>query len=163
MVWVWVVEFASGSIKSNISTNDNQELKVSSPFVSNVLYEERFKQINGVVQTFDYIEIEDKKFKLIGRSSKILKLAGKRYSTVQIENILEDLDDIQKALVFVKSDENTLRGEYLDITLESQKQYTTSEIKNILKENLSNLKFMVRLKIVKHIPVNQIGKKLRIK
>ena len=147
----------------DISTNENQELKVSSPFVSDVLYENGFHQINGVMQTFDYIEKKDEKFKLIGRSSKILKLAGKRYSTIQIENILENIDDIRRALVFVGLEENSLRGEYLDITLESDKNYTSNEIKNILKEKLSNLKFMIRLKRVEHIPVNQVGKKLRIK
>lgn len=146
-----------------ISTNANHELKVKSPFVSSVHYENGFFQTNGEVQTFDYIEQESVGFKLLGRSSKILKFAGKRYSTIQVENILEDVDGINRALVFAGLENASLRGEYLDITLETNKIFSANEIKKILQYNLSNLKFSIKLTIVKEIPVNQIGKKLRIK
>ena len=146
-----------------ISTNENDELKVKSPFVSSVLYENKFRYTNGEIQTFDYIKQTKSGFKLIGRSSKIIKLAGKRYSTVQIENILENVEEIRKALVFTALEENTLRGEYLDITIESDQVFLTKDIKKIIQHKLSNLKFSIKLKIVKEIPINQIGKKLRIK
>ena len=146
-----------------ISTNENNELKVKSPFVSHTIYENGFKHINGEIQTFDYIEQDTLGFKLIGRSSKIFKLAGKRYSTIQIEHILEDTRGIQKALVFVELEKNSLRGEYLDITIECSKLYTVKEIKKILQEALSNLKFSIKLSIVDKIPTNQVGKKLWIK
>ncbi|HEY9189335.1 MAG TPA: AMP-binding protein [Sulfurovum sp.] len=147
----------------DISTNENNELKVNSPFVSPVLYEDRLKQTYSEIQTFDYIEQEPSGFKLIGRSSKIFKLAGKRYSTIQVENILEKVDGINKALVFVELENDSLRGEYLDITLETKKAFSAKEIKKILQCNLSNLKFSIKLTIVEKIPINQIGKKLRIK
>ena len=146
-----------------ISTNENDELKVKSPFVSSVLYENKIRYTNGEIQTFDYIRQTKLGFKLIGRSSKIIKLAGKRYSTVQIENILENVGEIRKALVFTALEENTLRGEYLDITIESDQIFLAKDIKKILQHKLSNLKFSIKLKIVKEIPINQIGKKLRIK
>ncbi len=146
-----------------VSTNANNELKVKSPFVSSVLYEDGFTQTNGEVQTFDYVEQESLGFKLVGRSSKIFKLAGKRYSTIQVENILEEVAGIRKALVFVGLKNSSLRGEYLDITLETNEIFSASEIKKILQRNLSNLKFSIKLTIVKEIPINQIGKKLRIK
>ena len=145
-----------------ISTNEKGELKVRSPFVSAGIYENGFKETNGYIQTFDYIEVEGNSFKLVGRSSKIFKLAGKRYSTVQIENILEELDGIAKALVFVEMEKDSLRGEYLDITIESSMEITVKEIKTILKQRLSNLKFSIKLHIVDKIPTNQVGKKLRI-
>jgi len=147
----------------HISTNDKNELKVRSPFVSNTIYENGFKHTNGEIQTFDYIEQERLGFELIGRSSKIFKLAGKRYSTVQIENILESMRGIKKALVFVGLEKNSLRGEYLDITIECSELYTVKEIKKILQEELSNLKFSIKLNIVDKIPTNQVGKKLWIK
>lgn len=146
----------------NIETNINNELKVSSPFVSNTLYEDSFKKTNGFIQTFDYIEKDEKRFKLVGRSSQILKIAGKRYSTIQIENILEDQENIQKALVFVKNDKEELRGEVLDITLETNKIFTPKEIKKILQKQLSNLKFSMDLKCVDKIPTSSVGKKLRV-
>ena len=145
-----------------ISTNSDQELKVKSPFISSTLYENGFKKTNGDIQTFDYVELEDTGFKLIGRSSKIFKLAGKRYSTIQIEHILETVKGIEKALVFTELGKDGLRGEYLDITLESKEVYTVKEIKKLLQKELSNLKFVIELKIVEKIPTNQVGKKLRI-
>ena len=146
-----------------VFTNQENELKVKSPFVSYTLYENGFKHTNGEIQTFDYIEKEALGFKLIGRSSKIFKLAGKRYSTVQIENILETVNGIKKALVFVGLAKDSLRGEYLDIIIESNEIYRVKEIKKILRRELSNLKFSIKLNIVDEIPTNQVGKKLWIK
>ena len=144
------------------STNNEGELHVSSPFVSDILYENEFKEINGAIQTFDYVEEEKEGFRLVGRSSKIFKLAGKRYSTVQIENILENIEGIKKALVFVELSKEALRGEYLDITIESELAFTVKEIKTLLRKELSNLKFSMELKVVAKIPTNLVGKKLRI-
>jgi acyl-coenzyme A synthetase/AMP-(fatty) acid ligase len=145
-----------------INTNEHNELKVSSPFVSNIIFEKEFKNINGELQTFDYIENVENKFRLVGRSSQILKIAGKRYSTIQIENILESQDDIKKALVYVKNNKSSLRGEVLDITLESKKEFSSKEIKRILQSNLSNLKFLIDLRYVDKIVTSSLGKKLRI-
>ncbi len=108
----------------SISTNDKNELIVKSPFVSCVLYENGLKHLDGKMQTFDYIEMQGSQFKLIGRSSKILKVAGKRYSTIQIENSLEEIEGITKALVFVERDPNSLRGELLYITLECDQNFS---------------------------------------
>ena len=146
-----------------ISSNEKGELKVRSPFVSKTLYEKGFSSTEGEVQTCDYIEEKKDSFQLIGRSSKILKVAGKRYSTIQIENLLEEDNKIAKALVFVELDEDTLRGEYLDITLESKYDFSTTEINKILRKNISNIKFKIKLSIVECIPVNKIGKKLRVR
>lgn len=145
-----------------IQTNEKDELKVRSPFVSKYLYENKFKDTKEEIQTFDFIEKEGNKFKLIGRSSQILKIAGKRYSTIQIENILEEQEDINKALVYVKNDKDSLRGEVLDITLETKKEFKSKEIKKILQKNLSNLKFSVDLKCIDKITTSSVGKKLRI-
>ena len=148
--------------KVNISTNSKNELKIKSPFVSNILFENKFTNTNGKIQTFDYVEIEDNQFKLIGRSSKIFKIAGKRYSTVQIENTLEEVEGIQKALVFVQNNDDKLRDEILNITLQSKKEFTSQEIKKILKDKISNLKFSLKLNYVEKIAINAIGKKLNI-
>jgi len=145
-----------------IQTNEENELKVISPFVSKELFENEFKNTNAVIQTFDYIQKHHKQFKLIGRSSKIFKIAGKRYSTIQIENILEEQEDIKKALVFVKNDKDSLRGEILDITLQSKKEFCKKEIKKLLQSKLSNLKFSIDLKYVDKIPLSSVGKKLKI-
>lgn len=145
-----------------ISENQDKELKIKSPYVSNIVYENRFKTTDGEIQTFDFVEIKDNKFKLIGRSSQILKLAGKRYSTIQIENILEELDGINKALVIVENSKTNQKEEILHITLESTIIYKRTEIIKILKDKLSNLKFPIVLDYVDKIKTSAMGKKLNI-
>lgn len=145
-----------------ISENQDKELKIKSPYVSNIVYENRFKTTDGEIQTFDFVEIKDNKFKLIGRSSQILKLAGKRYSTIQIENILEELDGINKALVIVENSKTNQKEEILHITLESTIIYKRAEIIKILKDKLSNLKFPIVLDYVDKIKTSAMGKKLNI-
>jgi len=146
-----------------VSTNENNELKVESPFISNLIFEKEFKITNHQMQTFDYVEFYENKFKLIGRSSQILKIAGKRYSTIQIENILEDVDGIEKAVVFVNSNNtNSLKDEVLDITIESKKEFLSKDIRKILQNELSNIKFSINLKIVEKIEITSIGKKIRV-
>ncbi len=138
-------------------------MSVSSPFISPTLFTDSFNKTHSKIQTFDYIEEHGNTFVLIGRSNKIFKLAGKRYSTLAIEDILEAQNGISRALVFVDIEKSSLRGEYLDITLESTIEYSAANIKKLLREKLSNLKFPIHLNIVDKIPVNKIGKKLRIK
>jgi acyl-coenzyme A synthetase/AMP-(fatty) acid ligase len=148
--------------KVRIGRNESGELNVSSPFVSSHLYEQEFMQTKGVIQTFDYIEQEEGRFRLVGRSSKIFKVAGKRYSAIQVEQILEEIEGVTRALVFVERDKEALKGEYLDITLESHKHFTSRFIKEILRKRVSNLKFSIKLNIVDKIRTNQVGKKLRV-
>lgn len=148
--------------KVKISQNEKGELKVVSPFVSEILYENDFQKTDKQIQTFDYVEIVDDKFKLIGRSSQIIKVAGKRYSTLQIENILENEQNIQKAIVYVNSNKKALRGEELNITLQSTENILVKDIKKILKKELLNVRFSINLKIVDEIQTTAVGKKMMI-
>jgi acyl-coenzyme A synthetase/AMP-(fatty) acid ligase len=145
-----------------ISQNNEGELKVKSPFISNILYEDKFKITNQEIQTFDYVEIEKNQFKLVGRSSQIIKLAGKRYSTIQIENILEAQQNIEKAVVFVTTSKDNLRGEELNITLQTKENILVKEIKTLLKKELSNMRFNINLKLVDEIKTTLVGKKMLI-
>ncbi len=145
-----------------LDVNHENLLSVSSPYISNIIYEKEFKKTNSKIQTFDYIELNNNSFKLLGRSSQILKIAGKRYSTIQIENILEKIDGISKALVLVNSSSQSLRGEILDITIESNLEFSTKDIQTILKNELSNLKFSINLKLVEKLKTSSTGKKLAI-
>lgn len=142
------------------SINDKNELKITSSYVSLLLYENGFLNTNGSLQTFDYVELKESGFKLLGRSSQIFKLAGKRYSTLQIEHILESIDGINKALVYVKNSNDALRSEILDISIESSKEFSKKEIQLILKEHLSNLKFLFDFRVVDKIALSPTGKKI---
>lgn len=148
--------------QTQISTNKENELKIKSPFISNTIYTDDFLNTNQEIQTLDYVEIQNDKFKVLGRSSKIFKVAGKRYSTIEIENILEKDARIDKALVFVKTTSKSLRGEALEVIIESTKFFLKKDIQILLKNELSNIKFEIELKIVKEIPLSSVGKKIRV-
>lgn len=145
-----------------ISVNDEELLKVQSPLVSKAVYSDRLTDTGGVIQTFDYIERENGRFRLVGRNSQIVKIAGKRYSTVQIEHILEEVDGIDKALVSISYSKENLRGEVLDIFLETKLDIHVRDIKRVLRKELSNISFAMNLKIVEKIPTSAVGKKLKI-
>lgn len=146
----------------DISTNEEMLLNVRSPFVSGYLWDGGVIESGDQIQTFDYIERDGEYFKLIGRSSQIFKIAGKRYSTVQIENILEEMEGVNKALAVIESKKDDLKGEKLQIYLESKKDFSVQEIKSVLQKQLSNIKFAIELKIVETIPTSATGKKLKI-
>ncbi len=140
---------------------ENGGLKVASPFISKLLLEKSFKKTDGVLETFDFIEMYESGFKLVGRSSQIIKIAGKRYSTVEIEALLEKDSRITNALVYVSTNKDALRGEELDITLES-KNISKKDIKELLKREFNNIRFTINLRLVDEIKTTSIGKKMLI-
>ncbi|AOO66476.1 AMP-binding protein [Sulfurospirillum halorespirans] len=134
-------------------------LHVKSPFISKTLWQEGLVQTNGEIQSFDYAIIEKGKFQLIGRSSNIVKIAGKRYSTTQIEEILEAMEGISKALVHVKHNNAELKDEVLQIFLEAMRPITVKEIKSAIKHTLGKINLPIELKVVDKISTTLMGKK----
>ncbi|MDX1808674.1 MAG: AMP-binding protein [Sulfurospirillaceae bacterium] len=143
-----------------ISTNEESLLKIHSPFVSKLLFEEGYKKTNSMIQSFDYVEFEGDRFKIIGRNSQIFKAGGKRYSTLQVEEILERLESVKKAYVRVNYHKGELKDEVLEIYLESSEQISLKEVNGILKREIGNIKFPISLKIVEKISTTQMGKKV---
>lgn len=146
--------------KVQIAINEDNLLKIASPFVSSLLYENGFKNTNGEIQSFDYVKFKDKKFKIIGRNSQIFKVGGKRFSSLHVEEILECLSEVKKAYVLVSYNKEELKDESLEIFLECHEEISLKEINKALKEKIGNIKFPIKLKIVDKIPTNAIGKKI---
>jgi len=147
----------------SVEITQNQEglMQVDSPFVSNEAYDKNgVKTLQKPFETFDYIKMQGTRFELIGRDSKIVKIAGKRYSTADIETVIEELQGIQSVLVQNRFDKNSLRGESLLIYIQASKRYKSAEIKKHLKERLSNIQFELTLRYVDKIALSQTGKKL---
>ncbi|AHJ14169.1 AMP-binding protein [Sulfurospirillum multivorans] len=141
------------------SLNTEGLLHVKSPFISQTLWQEGLVQTNGAIQSFDYALIENGKFQLIGRSSNIVKIAGKRYATAQIEEILEAMEGIEKALVHVKHNNAELKDEVLQIFLEATRPITVKEIKSAIKHTLGKINLPIELKVVDKISTTLMGKK----
>ena len=134
-------------------------LHVKSSFISKTLWQEGLVQTNGEIQSFDYALIENGKFQLIGRSSHIVKIAGKRYATAQIEEILEAMEGISKALVHVKHNNAELKDEVLQIFLETTRLITVKELKSAIKQTLGKINLPIELKVVDKISTTLMGKK----
>lgn len=134
-------------------------LQIKSPFVSKVLWQEELISTNGTIQSFDYALIEKGRFQLIGRSNNIVKIAGKRYSTGEIEEILEAMDGIEKALVHVKHNSIELKDEILLIFIEATRSITIKELKSAIKQKLGKINLPIELKVVDKITTTLMGKK----
>lgn len=143
-----------------ISVNEDSLLKITSPFVSNLLYENGFKNTHGTIQSFDYVEFKGTKFKMIGRKTDIFKVGGRRFSTLHVTKILETISCVKKAFVDVKYHKGESKDERLDIYLESTEIISLKEVNNILRMNFGNVKFPITLKIVEKITMTSLGKKI---
>ena len=145
----------------SVETSLNEEglLHIKSPFISKTLWQERLVDTGGVIQSFDYATIEKGKFQLIGRSSNIVKIAGKRYATVQIEEILEAMEGVEKALVHVKHNNAELKDEVLLVFLEVTRPIGVKELKSAIKQKLGKINLPIELKVVDKISTTLMGKK----
>jgi len=142
-----------------VSLNAEGLLHVKSPFISQTLWQEVFTQTGGAIQSFDYATIEQGCFQLIGRSSNIVKIAGKRYATAQIEEILEAMEGIEKALVHVKHNNAELKDELLLVFLEATRPIGVKELKSAIKQKLGKINLPIELHIVDKISTTLMGKK----
>lgn len=142
-----------------VATKEDK-LNITSSFVSNFLLKESLEPLVLPYQTEDIVEIKDEKFTLIGRSNKLIKIAGKRISALQIEKILEEIPEVQKAIVELVYKKELLRSEQIVITLESTKKIE----KKILKEKIAHYYGVItipfNLKYVDKINYSAMGKKV---
>lgn len=143
-----------------VSLNAKELLHVKSPFISHQLWQEGIVETGGQVQSFDYALIEDGKFQLLGRSNTIVKIAGKRYATTHIEEILERMEGVKKVLANVKHMENELKDEVVELFIESTKEVNLREIQHTLKETLGNINIPIELHRVDKIETSLMGKKM---
>jgi len=149
----------------SISKGEDDMLKISSPFVTKrILDKGVIVDITPPFQTEDIVDILGKdEFKLVGRSSKLLKIAGKRISTVQIENILEDLNGVEGIFIKIRKDEKALKDEILDIYVESSIVLDSKTVKKVLKKDFGTLNIAFKLYNNIEILKSSVGKKIGFK
>ena len=147
-----------------ISTKYNM-LRVSSPFVTKkVINNGVIEEITPPFQTEDIVEIlSDTEFKLLGRSSNLAKIAGKRISTQQIEGIIEAMDGIDCVLIKIRREERALKDEILDIYVESKEGLDAKVLRKTLKENFGAMN--IAFKIFNNVKIirSSVGKKIGFK
>ena len=146
-----------------IGENDNM-LNISSPFVAQKVLNETIKKVELPFQTEDIVEmLSPHEFKLLGRSSNLAKVAGKRISTLQIESIVESIDGVACVLVKVRKDAKALRDEVLDIYIEANREIKQKEIKEELKKVFGSMHIVFKLYNNMIITKSSVGKKIGFK
>ncbi len=140
-------------------------LRVSSPFLAQkILKDGVVEDVKPPFQTEDIVEIlDDKQFKLLGRSSNLAKIAGKRISTQQIEGIIEAMDGIDCALIKIRRDDRALKDEILDIYVESKEGLDAKNLRKILKEHFGSMNIAFKIFNNMKIVRSSVGKKIGFK
>jgi acyl-coenzyme A synthetase/AMP-(fatty) acid ligase len=141
----------------------DDKLSVTSAFISNYLLKESVESLKQPYSTEDIIEIQGNKFTLIGRSNKLIKIAGKRISATQIENILEEIPEINRAIVGLVYKKELLRSEQIFITLEAKSKIDKKVLKEKISQYYGILTIPFTLKYVDKINYSAMGKKVIFK
>lgn len=139
------------------------KLSVTSPFISNYLLREKIEQLQQPYVTEDIIEKDENNFTLIGRSNKLIKIAGKRISALQIETILEEIPEINKAIVELVYKKELLRSEQIIVTLEATNKIEKKRIKEKIMQYYGIITIPFNLKYVDKINYSAMGKKVIFK
>ena len=145
-----------------IALNDDK-LSVKSPFISKHLLKEGVEKLQQPYITEDIVEIDKEKFTLIGRSNKLIKIAGKRISATQIENILEEIPEVDKAIVELVYKKELLRSEQILITLEAKNKLDKRVIKEKISQYYGIITIPFTIKYVDKIDYSSVGKKVIFK
>ena len=143
----------------NVSTNE-EKLSVSSAFISPYIFSEKITKLEQPFISEDIIELDDDGFILIGRSNKIIKIAGKRISALQIESILEMIDGVEKVIIELVYKKELLRSEQIMITMQSSCKIDKQTIKKRIKKYYGVLTIPFNVKYVDKIDHSAMGKKI---
>ncbi len=146
-----------------VSIGDNDAmLNVSSPFIAHkIIQDGKIIDVHVPFQSEDIVEIlDDKRFKLIGRSSNLAKIAGKRISTLQIESLLEKLDGIKAVMIRISKDDKALKDEILEIYVEADIELKGKTIRTVLKDNLGSIHIPFKIHNNVKITRSSVGKKI---
>lgn len=144
---------------ADVKTYD-ERLGVSSPFISKYLLDGSIKELAQPFKTEDIIEIDAEGFTLLGRSNKIIKIAGKRISALAIEALLEKIEGVERAVVELVYKKELLRSEQILITLQSKEELKKSYIKEKISECYGVLTIPFKVIYVEEIKLSAMGKKV---
>ena len=141
---------------------DSGMLNISSPLVTQkIIKEGKLQDVKQPFQTEDIVEIlGEHEFRLLGRSSNLAKIAGKRVSTQQIENIIETIDGIDAVLIKIKRDDRALKDEILNVYIEGDIELKGKMLREILKEHFGSIHIPFKIHNNKKILRSSVGKKI---
>ncbi len=139
----------------------NDRLCISSPLVTKKVINNGAKEdVVLPFQTEDIVEIiGEKAFKLLGRSSNLAKISGKRISTIQIESLIERIEGVDAVLIRIRRDDKALKDEILDIYVEGS-ALDAKTVRACLKKELGTIHIPFKIHNDKKILRSSVGKKI---
>ena len=144
-----------------VTKNHESRMVVDSPYLSSHLLEEKITLMKRPFTTTDIIELDGKRFKLLGRANEIIKVSGKRISIVALEGLIEREFGVNDALISIVSDSAKLKDESLEIKIAGRKMPSEAEVKALFSREFPEINFSFTLQNVKMIEKNNMGKKVR--
>lgn len=148
------------SLKGVKVASKDDKLSVTSPYISPYILDKTIKKLKQPFVTEDIIEIDGDRFKLIGRSNKLIKIAGKRISASHIESIIETISGVDKAIVELVYKKELLRSEQILIKLQAKHKIDKLTIKAKIAECFGILTIPFKVEYVDEINLSAMGKKV---
>lgn len=142
---------------------ESKRLSLFSPYISDFVITDGLSRLDKPFVTTDIIEMKKESFRLLGRESEIIKIAGKRISILEVEMLLEKSSLIEEALVKLSYSVTSHKDEKLDISIVSSLDLRElkKEVRRVLQENYKKINIKTVVSLVDHIDKNYMGKKLR--
>ncbi len=138
----------------------DEQLAIDSEFISSNTITNQIQKIDRPFITEDIIELSGEGFELLGRTNKIIKIAGKRISTLAIESLIEDIKGVKRAVVHVKHKKELLRSEQIIIVLEASKKIDIKLIKQKIITSYGIITIPFSIVYKDEIKLSSMGKKI---
>ncbi|MGZ4983695.1 MAG: class I adenylate-forming enzyme family protein [Chthoniobacterales bacterium] len=104
----------------------------------------------------DLLVRSDDGFRIVGRISDVINVAGKKVSPQEVEAVLLQFGGIREAIVFGR--ESTLRNEEVAACVVAEKQIREDELLDFCRSRLSGWQVPKRIVFLSEIPVTERGK-----
>jgi long-chain acyl-CoA synthetase len=140
------------------STSEASQVRVRSAAAGDGYFPEvdEEKLGNGFFTPDDLLAREDDGFKIVGRVSDLINVAGKKVSPAEIEEILLKLPGVRQAVAFGR--QSALRNEEVAVCVVGDVDLTENKLLESCRKSLSTWQVPKRIFVVDSIPTNERGK-----
>jgi long-chain acyl-CoA synthetase len=114
---------------------------------------------NGVFRPDDLLEPAGSGFRIAGRVSDLINVAGKKVNPAEVETHLLSIAGVRQAVVFSRP--STVRNEEIAACVVADKNINEAELLRSCRAHLNGWKIPRRIFLVAEIPVNERGKTSR--
>jgi acyl-CoA synthetase (AMP-forming)/AMP-acid ligase II len=104
----------------------------------------------------DLLVERDPGFRIVGRVSDVINVAGKKVSPAEVEAVLLQFEGVREAIVFGK--ESTLRNEEVAACVVAKGEIVESELLDFCRGRLSGWQVPKRIVFLSEMPVTERGK-----